>query len=293
VPPLLLVSAICLLIVTTAGSTVRTSPLPRPWWSRNFEAPEVLPAPYPFCCGKYWDTLLLSSTSSGTVVADPVNGGNHVFAAQVGQNNGRDYADWSLLTQNALKSHGSDGVSVWIRLNFYLPRGFKPTGYTAGQIDSEWNWLTMFHEAAGWAEECATENPSTVALGILNSRHTDPNPRFRIHLIGGVQSTSSCKPTERRFDGPRVRLRHWYSLLEHIVFSPSSKGLVQIWIDHRKMVNVHFPTVHRHPDGSVGRYYFGFGYYRLPGSWIARVMYDNVAEGPTRASVSMGGQKRR
>ena len=282
----------CVLLIITLGSSVQAKRLARPWWSRTFEPPENLPPPYPFCCGRYWDTLLLSSTSSGTIVADPVKRRNHVFAAEAGPNNGRDYADWSLLTQNALTSHGNGGSSVWIRLRLYFPPGFKPTGYTAGQIDSEWNWLMTFHEAAGWANKCAGENPSTVALGIINSRRTRPNYRFRLHLLGGVQSTSGCKPAERRIDGPRVRLGHWYSLLGHVVFSPSRKGLVQIWIDGREVVSVHFPTAYRHPDGSIGQYYFNFGYYRLRGSWKATVLYDNVAEGPTRGSVSPGEQRR-
>jgi Polysaccharide lyase len=292
-PRFLGVLAVCVLIMVTFGSSVRATRPARPWWSRTFEPPETLPQRYPFCCGRYWDTLLLSSTSTGTIVADPVNRRNHVFAAQVGPNNGGDYADWSLLTQNALTSHGSGGRSVWIRLRLYFPRGFKPSGYTAGQIDSEWNWLTEFHEAAGWVDKCASENPATVALGILNSHQTRANYLFRLHLLGGVQTTSNCKPIERRIDGPRVQLGHWYSLLEHIVFSPSRDGLVQIWIDGRRMVNIHFPTVYRHPDGGVGQYYFNFGYYRLRGSWTAKVLYDNVAEGPTRGSISPGGNRRR
>jgi hypothetical protein len=258
-----------------------------PWWSRTFESPEMLPAAYPFCCGTFWDTLLLSATSSGAVVPGPMDPGNHVFAAHVGPNNGQDFADWSLLTQDAETSRGRDGTSVWVRLRLYFPPSFKPTGYTAGQINSEWNWLTTFHESGAWAKHCAGEDPSSVAIGILNSRprHGAPNPRFRLHLAGGVQSTSKCVPNLLRIDGPQIRLGHWYTLLEHVVFSPSGSGLVQVWIDGRRMANVHFPTMYRHPDGSVGNYYFCFGYYRLRSSWNATVLFDNVAEGPTRASV--------
>jgi hypothetical protein len=256
------------------------------WWSRNFERPEVLPAPYPFCCGTFWDTLLLSTTSSGAIVPDPTRPENHVFAARTGPNNGRDYADWSFLTQNHIVAHGSNGTSVWVHMRLYFPRNFQPTGYTAGQKNSEWNWLTEFHEAAGWATACASGNPASIALGILNSRRATRNPRFHLQLIGGVQSKSNCKPKQRRIDGPRVRLGHWYTLLVHARFSPTQSGLVQLWLDGRLIVNVHFPTVVQHPDGSVGNYYYAFGYYRLPASWDATVLYDDVAEGPTRASIS-------
>jgi Polysaccharide lyase len=278
--------AVLVLGALLAPAVAQAKPL-APWWSRTFESPEMLPAAYPFCCGTFWDTLLLSATSSGAIVADPANGSNHVFAAHVGPNNGRDFADWALLTQNAETSRGSEGMSVWVRLRLYFPRGFKPSGYTAGQVDSEWNWLTEFHESGDWKDQCSGEDPATVALGVLNrrARRGAPNPRFRLHLVGGVQTRSRCIPNLRRIDGPRVRGGHWYTILEHVVFASDRNGLVQIWIDGRRMASVHFPTMYRHPDGSVGHHYFDFGYYRLRSSWNATVLFDNVAEGPTRASV--------
>jgi hypothetical protein len=286
--PLLLVAAVVLTFGTLllpAGSRANRATL---WWSRSFERPEVLPAAYPFCCGTYWDMLLLSATSSGMIVADPTNPRNHVFAAHTGPNNGHDYADWSLLTQNSEKSHGTEATSVWVRLRFYLPPHFKPTGYTAGQVDSAWNWLTEFHEAGAWSSQCAGENPGSVALGVLNrrTRRGVPNPRFFLQLVGGSQSTSNCIPQTKRIDGPRIRRAHWYSLVEHVIFSPSENGLLQIWLDGRRMASTHFPTVYRHPNGIIGRYYFCFGYYRLRSSWDATVLFDNVAEGPTRASTA-------
>ena len=275
--------------IVPAG-TVKQAAAEKPWWSRTFEPPEVLPEPYPFCCGDYWDTLLVSATSSGAIVADPKNPNNNVFAARTGPNNGHNYADWSLLTQTAAVSHGVEGGSVWVRMRLYFPRGFKPTGHTAGQRNSEWNWLTMFHDAES-ASRCAKEDPSTISLGIINRRR-DVNPRFRLRLKGGVQSSTRCTPNTASIDGPRVRSGHWYTLVEHVIFSPSTRGLVQIWIDGHKMADVHFPTVYRHPDGTVGDYYFCFGYYRLPASWDATVLYDNVAEGPTRASIATRKKRR-
>jgi hypothetical protein len=276
--------------IVLAG-TVKQEATESPWWSRTFEPPEVLPEPYPFCCGDYWDTLLVSATSSGAVMPDPRNPSNNVFAARTGPNNGHDYADWSLLTQTAAASHGVEGGSVWVRMRLYFPRGFKPTGHTAGQRDSAWNYLTMFHDGDP-ASGCSKDNPSTVSLGIINRRRR-LNPRFRLQLIGGLQSATRCRPNTLSIDGPRVRAGHWYTLIQHVIFSPSKQGLVQIWIDGRRMANVHFPTVYRHPDGSVGSSYFCFGYYRLRSSWDATVLFDNVAEGPTRASVTTGKRKRR
>ena len=278
--------------LSTAGSTASAegSSQAHPWWARSFEAPEELPAAYPFCCGSYWDTLLLSKTSSGSIVKDPRRQTNHVFAAHTGPNDGRDFADWSFLTQDATVSQGHEGTSVWVRVRMYFPRGFKPTGYTAGESNSEWNWLMTFHETKGWANQCGGEDPSTVALGILNKRqrrNRRPNPRFRLHLVGGAQSSSNCIPQLRRIDGPKLRLGHWYSVVEHVVFSPSDSGLVEIWIDGRRMTRVRFPTMYRHPNGSLGDYYFCFGYYRRRAAWDATVLFDDVAEGPTRASVRL------
>ena len=293
VPRLLQVWAI-LVFASLLGPAVIQAKRPAPWWLRTFESPEILPSAYPFCCGTYWDTLLVSTGSSGAIVADPTNPGNRVFAARVGPNNGHDFADWSLLTQDPQTSRGHLGMSVWVRLRLYFPLGFKPTGYTAGQRNSEWNWLTHFHEHGAWKDQCAAEDPATVALGILNSRSRRgaPTTRFHLHLMGGVQSASNCNPELRRIDGPRIRRGHWYSILEHVVFSPSQSGLVELWIDGRMMVRVHFPTVFLHPNGSVGSYYFGLGYYRLRSSWDATVLFDNVAEGPTRASLAGIGRRR-
>jgi Polysaccharide lyase len=286
-------TAICATAATagsSVGSAAQADGVSRgvPWWSRSFEAPEELPEAYPFCCGSYWDTLLVSETSSGTIARDSTRRRNHVFAAHTGPNDGRDFADWSFLTQDHTTSRGHQGMSVWVRMRMYFPRSFRPTGYSAGESNSEWNWLTTFHESKGWAGHCSSADPSTVALGILNRRprRRAPNPRFRLHLVGGVQTTGKCIPKLRRIDGPRVRLGRWYSVLEHVVFSPSDEGLVEIWINGRRMASVHFPTMYRHPDGSVGDYYFCFGYYRRRASWDATVLFDDVTEGPTRGSVT-------
>jgi Polysaccharide lyase len=285
--------AICAAAATagsSVGSAAHADRVARvaPWWLRSFEAPEELPEAYPFCCGSYWDTLLLSETSSGALVKDPTRQRNHVFAAHTGPNNGRDFADWSFLTQDHTTSRGHQGMSVWVRMRMYFPRTFRPTGYTAGESNSEWNWLTTFHETRGWADHCSSADPSTVALGILNRRprHHSPNPRFRLHLVGGAQAAGTCIPKLRRIDGPRVRLGRWYSVLEHVVFSPSESGLVEVWINGRRMASLNFPTMYRHPDGSLGNYYFCFGYYRRSASWGTTVLFDDVAEGPTRASVA-------
>ena len=164
----------------------------------------------------------------------------------------------------------------------------RPASVTANTIGSPIFTKRVLGRATAQAR---TLQPWLLAYSTPGTRRGGANPRFRLHLVGGVQSTSNCVPSRRNIDGPRIRLGHWYSVLEHVVFSPSRKGLVQIWIDGRKMASVHFPTVYQHPNGSVGQYYFGFGYYRLRSSWDATVLFDNVAEGPTKASVARTGRK--
>jgi hypothetical protein len=270
--------------VSLSSAVATPAKSPHAWWVRTFEPPEKIPTAYPWCCGRFWDTLLVSATSSGAVVSDPENRRNHVFEARVGPNNGRDFADWSLLTQNSETSHGVEGTEIWVRFRLYLPRNFKPTGYTARQIDSEWNWIAQLHEAGDWQQQCRGEDPATIALGIVN-RRTKVNPRFRLLLKGGVQSGSRCVPRLERIEGPAIRLRHWYNVVERIILSPSDRGLVRVWIDGKRMANAAFPTVYRHPNGTVGSYYVDFGYYRLRASWDASVLLDDVAEGPSRRSV--------
>jgi len=286
----LLVAAVAFLGATHSAAGISAVAKARPWWSRNFEPPERLPARYPYCCGPFWDTLLVSSTSAGSMVTDPTNSSNHVFSATAGPNDGHDFADWSMLTQNYIVTRGSNGVSAWVRLRFFFPSGFKPSGYTSGQPDTDWNWLAEFHEAGAWSKQCSSENPGTIAFGILNSRMRPlrHNPRFRLHVLGGSQTSSNCVPRNVKIQGPHVRLEHWYSLLIHVVFSPSSDGLVRVWLDRRLIARVDGPTIYRHPNGSVGNSYFSFGYYRLRSPWRASVLFDDVAEGPSRASVKRG-----
>jgi hypothetical protein len=271
---------------------------PSAWWSRNFESPESLPAPYPHTRNTaYWSGLLLSATSSARIASSPTNRRNHVLQATTGPNNGSDYADWALLTQDSRTSRGFSSSEIWLRLRIYFPKAFVPSGFTAGQGNSVANGFAHWHNDAGYKKRCPGEIPS-IALSILNADPHGPwgrpQPRFRFHLIGGTEmNQSNCRPRERWIDGPKVLTAHWYDVLQHIKFSPEPRqGLFEAWIDSKRMVSLHFPTLYKRPDGSLSSAYFQCGYYRLASNFSATVLLDNIREGPTRKSVSFGRHAR-
>jgi hypothetical protein len=262
-----------------------------PWWNRTFEFPESLPTAYPETRNAtYWSGLLVSATSSGKISMSPTSKRNRVFKATTGPNNGRDYADWALLTQDARTSRGVAGSEVWLRFSIYFPASFTPTGFTAGQRNSVFNGFTSFHNDSGYKELCPSELPS-IAWTILNAdphgSWGKPQPRFRIHLLGGAETNdSNCRPKERWINGPKFRKRHWYNILQHIKFSPDErKGLFEAWIDGVRIASVRFPTLYRRPDGSISSAYFQCGYYRLASKFAASLFIDDVREGPSRRSV--------
>ena len=106
-----------------------------------------------------------------------------------------------------------------------------------------WNWLTEFHEGAGWATANARAKirpASLSAYSIADGRHG--TPVSVLQLIGGVQIHIELQAQKRRIDGPRIRLGHWYTLLEHVRFSPTQSGLVQLWLDGRPNRQRSFPN---------------------------------------------------
>jgi hypothetical protein len=276
--------------VVAAGSS---SPIVSPWWSRTFEAPETLPQRYPYCCGTYWDTLLLSSASTGAQVVDPTDstGTNHVFDSHVA--NSSETRDWSLVTQNTTDSYAFQGSDVWVKFRIFFPSSFRATGYRSGQPNSEFNWLHEFHEDSTYTTKCPSEDPGNIALGVLDSS-TYATYRWRVQIFGGQQTATNCTGSigDRDVDGPPIQLGHWYTLLEHVHFSAGSDGLYELWIDGTQAFSINGPTLYRHPDGSTERAYTHFGNYRAGGdswavktTWTADVYYDDVAEGPSRSSV--------
>jgi hypothetical protein len=267
----------------------------KPWWVRSFEPPEFLPAPYPSPNTspiRYWTDLLLSGTSAGEIVPAPKRRHGHAFRATTGPNNGVDYADWSLVTQDVSKSHGWNGSGVWVGLDIYFSKHFRPTGFTAGQRDSSFNWFLEFHNDGGYKKLCPAEVPS-IAWTIQNDKakyvgHTKRGPRFRIQLIGGTETTSrDCQPRTKWIEGPRQKNGRWYHAIEHVVFSPDpATGLFEAWLDGRRIASLHFPTLFRRPNRASSSAYFDCGYYRRASDYYASVYIDNVREGPSRASIS-------
>jgi hypothetical protein len=259
-----------------------------PWWSRTFESPESVPQPYPFCCGTYWNTLLVSSASTGAEAVDPTNGSNHVFDSHVA--NSAEYADWSLITQIQPTAHTGQGGDTWRKFRIYFPATFKPVGYRAGQANSMFNWLWQPGHDSASQSKCSSEDTGNQAIGILNSNAYADNVWYA-QMYGGQQTTTNCIPSKHTAVGPTVHFGRWYTLVEHVKYSYGSDGLYELWVDGAQAFNIAGPNLYRHPDGSIEVPYEHYGYYRwnggssTPTTWAADVYYDDITEGPTRDSV--------
>jgi Polysaccharide lyase len=280
-------SSVATAVVTSATVTASA------WWSRKFESPETLPQPYPFCCGSYWEQLLVSSASTGGQVVDPTNSANHVLRSHVADSS--NYADWALVIQNAANSRAYQGSDVWVKFRIYFPTNFRATGFRSGQPNSEFNWMHEFHEDMQYKTKCPSEDPGNIALGVLDSNQYS-TLRWRVQIYAGQQaSTTNCTGSigDRDVDGPPIQLGRWYTLLEHVHFSAGSDGVYQLWIDGTQAFSINGPTLFRHPDGTTEVAYIQFGNYRtsgngwsVPTTWPSDVYFDDVAQGATQASVA-------
>jgi hypothetical protein len=271
-------------VVTAVSATAS------PWWTSSFESPEVLPAVYPNTGGTPWNSLLLSPVSGhGAIVPDPTNSANNVFQSRTGPG-GTSYADWSILIQTYARTHGWNGSEVWVKQRVYFPLDFKPCGWSSGNgYNCMYNGFLEFHNNMDYKTLCPDEIPE-IAITILdadpNGSWGAPQPRFRVHLLGGTETNStSCRPNDRWFDGPQLQRGHWYTFLQHVKFSPDAGGLYELWIDGQQVVDAPGPTLFRRPDGTVDQTYFQAGYYRHLEDWEASVYYDDFKEGPTLDSV--------
>jgi hypothetical protein len=185
------------------------------------------------------------------------------------------YAGWSP-TDNA----PVQGQSTWYHVSMDLPSGaYAPT-------TGEWNWLVEWHNDPHTGASGA--QPVSIALGIYTdwpvvAGQVGANPQLVLRLAGG----SSADPTYENvyLPGP-VQYDHWYSLTFHFVWSTDpAAGLAEWFVDGRQITSQSFPTLFANPDGTQSYNSFGVYNYHLSAPWTSTVEFDNVAIGPSQASV--------
>lgn len=122
-------------------------------------------------------------------------------------------------------------------------------------------------------------------------RSASRNPRVRTHWFVG---------------DPHLKRGHWYDSLVRVRWSyRRSQGLVEWWLDGRRVMSVRTPTLFWYEDNNSdaegetagpGQAYWMMGYYRSArrpnGSTdrsVAWVNHNGARRGPTRASVGFEG----
>lgn len=172
--------------------------------------------------------------------------------------------------------YGTDGHSLWQHFSIRFAAGFRAT-------PGEWNMFIEWHNDSGY------RNFPEVANEYANLMWTVRTPpdikrgtRIGMRIIGGV----STAPRTVRVNGPFLRTEHWYDFLAHTVWSPDpSKGLVEWWLDGKRLYSQHVATLYTRPDRTVSTVYFIEDNYRAHASWDSTIYFDGTRLGPTRRSV--------
>jgi hypothetical protein len=176
------------------------------------------------------------------------------------------------------RAHAQAGDDTWYAVKVLFPTAFQAT-------TGQWNWIVEWHDDPRTSATGAVSTALAVYTDFPVSDAPGKNPRLAFRVKGG----SVNAPQQFLFTMPRnsLRLNHWYDLRIHFVWSPDPRtGLVQLWIDGRRVVSTRFPTLYTIPGGETSYNYFGLYNYRLKAAWAATVSFDRVRIGPTAASVA-------
>ncbi len=171
-----------------------------------------------------------------------------------------------------LEPYGTSGRTVWQHFSIRFAGGFQP-------VPGEWNLFAQWHNDGGWVKFGQTAELSNLCWMVSNQNGVS---RLRMRIIGG----SSMAPTTIRIDGPKLRANHWYDFRARTIWSPDpNRGLVQWWLDGKRLYSHHAATLFTRPDGSVSSVYFILDHYRRHAESTTTIFLDGARLGRTRASV--------
>jgi hypothetical protein len=229
-----------------------------------------------------WSQSPADAVSSGLISSVAGQSGNGVELKATPTSTGPSGSEMTSLwfDNSDSRIHTSAGDDTWYRMDIQFRSGvFYPT-------TGHWNWIAEWHDGVA----CSSAGAVSIALGVYTDYPTvsgavGANPRLAFRPAGG----SCTSPTYQTFELPSNSLRwdHWYTLLFHIVWSNDSNvGLVEWYVDATKITGEYFPTLYKNSDGTLDKPSFGIYNYRFDDPvHISGVDFDNVAIGPTQASV--------
>jgi polysaccharide lyase-like protein len=184
-------------------------------------------------------------------------------------------AGWSRTTNARVQDQ-----STWYHVRMKLPSdSYQPT-------TGQWNWLVEWHDDPHTAP--SGDGPYSIALGIYTdypvvSGAVGMHPRLVLRMAGG----RATDPTYQNLFAPGlVRYDQWYGLTFHFIWSTKATvGAVQWLVDGQRVASEHFATLYTNPDGNASYNSFGVYNYHLACPWQSTVEFEDLAIGPTFASV--------
>ncbi|MDP9206803.1 MAG: polysaccharide lyase, partial [Gemmatimonadota bacterium] len=169
--------------------------------------------------------------------------------------------------------YGTMGRTVWQHFSIQFAPGFRA-------VQGEWNLFIEWHNDGGWEKFPALRFEFANLCWMVSSQNGVQ--RIRMRIMGGL----STAPRTIRIDGPRLRTGHWYDFRARTVWSPDpTKGMVEWWLDGKRLYSHHAPTLYTRPDGNVSTVYFIEDHYRRHADSNTTMFFDGTRLGPTRASV--------
>jgi Polysaccharide lyase len=169
-------------------------------------------------------------------------------------------------------SYGTAGYTVWQHFSVQFPAGFRAT-------PREWNWFAVWHNDKGFQKFAGLKEYGNLCWTV-RKRHGVT--RIAMRIMGGPSAT----PRTVWVTGGRLRTAHWYDFRVRTIWSPDPTiGVVQWWLDGKRIYSRHIATLYRRPDGSLSTVYFLLSNYRMHADWDASILFDGTRLGPTRSSI--------
>jgi hypothetical protein len=264
------VTALLLMLGLIAGASAAEKPLRKP---PKHQAPFFV-GNFNTCDFSQWHTQ--GPEASFKIVREPKIEGRCAAALTIGPwaagGLGDAKADGAALwLTNA--PYGTFGKTVWQHFSVRFARGFRAT-------EGNWNLFIEWHNDGGWAKF------SNISFEYANLcwmiRNRNGAVRLSMRIVGGL----STSPRTIFVDGPRLRTDHWYDLRVRTVWSPDpKKGMVEWWLDGKRLYSHHAATLYTRPDGNVSSVYLIEDHYRRHADTSTTIFFDGTRLGPTRASV--------
>jgi hypothetical protein len=260
---ILYIAAVLLVPILAGASAAQDTRRPSPYFVGNFDN----------CDFSQWDTQ--GPQAAFKIVRSPKIGGACAAALTIGP-----WAVNGLVNPEgdgaALKvdpaPYGTVGRTVWQHFSVLFPADYRATA-------GEWNVFIEWHNDNGYERFGIANEYANLCWMVRNQKGV---ARIGMRIMGGF----STAPRTVRVNGPRLRTGHWYDFRARTVWSPDPKnGIVEWWLDGKRLFSAHTATLYTRPDGSVSNVRFVEDNYRRHAGWNATIYFDGTRLGPTRASV--------